>query len=87
MNLTLSLKFFSFLGYLNFSPVFPGHVVKNDLIRKRKLISIFLTSKTVKQVITIHILPNISRSKCNKTMKFRQLIEYNVRIGFLQNSC
>ena len=25
----------------------------------------------------IHILPNISRSKGNQTIKFRQLIEYN----------
>ena len=30
---------------------------------------------------TIHILPNISQSKGNQTMKFGQLIEYN-RIFF-----
>ena len=36
------------------------------------------------QTIAIHILPNISQSKCNKTMKFGQLIEYNKGNIFLQ---
>ena len=31
------------------------------------------------QTIAIHILPNISQSKGNQTMKFDQLIEYNER--------
>ena len=31
------------------------------------------------QIITIHTLCNISRSKDNPTMKFVQLIEYNMR--------
>ena len=31
------------------------------------------------QTIAIHILSNISRSKDNQTMKFGQLIEYNMR--------
>ena len=30
---------------------------------------------TRQKTITIHILPNISRTKANQTMKFRQLIE------------
>ena len=34
----------------------------------------------------IHILPNISRSKGNQTMKFDQLIEYNIRNIFLEKS-
>ena len=29
------------------------------------------------KITAIHILPNISRSKGNQTMKFGQLIEYN----------
>ena len=29
------------------------------------------------QAIAIHILPNISQSKSNQTMKFGQLIEYD----------
>ena len=39
------------------------------------------------QTITIHILPNISQSKGNQTMKFGQLIEYNKRNNFLQKVC
>ena len=34
------------------------------------------------QTIAIHILPNISQSKGNQTMKFGQLIEHNKRIVF-----
>ena len=36
-------------------------------------------SQPGKQAITIDILPNISRSKGYHTIKFGQLIEYNVR--------
>ena len=35
--------------------------------------------QSVQQIIAIHILPNISRSKGNQAMKFNQLIEYNMR--------
>ena len=35
---------------------------------------------------SIHILPNISRSKGNQTMKFDQLIEYNMRNIFVEKS-
>ena len=41
--------------------------------------SSFWMSQPGKQTIPIHILPNISRSKSNHTMKFGQLIEYNMR--------
>ena len=34
----------------------------------------------------MHILPNISRSKGNQTMKFGQLIEYNFRNIFPETS-
>ena len=37
-------------------------------------------------VVTIHILPNISRSKGNQTTKFGQLIEYTMRNVFLEES-
>ena len=37
--------------------------------------------------ITIHTLPNISRSKDNQAIRFGQLIEYNMRNIFLQKSC
>ena len=69
-----SWKLFSFLRYLDFCPDYFGH-----LIKQLTLISKFMTSQTEKQIITIHILPNISRSKGNQTIKFHQFIEYNKR--------
>ena len=33
------------------------------------------------------MLPNISRSKLNQTMKFGQLIEYKMRNIFLEKTC
>ena len=52
---------------------------KNGLIKKIRLTSKFMTSQPGKQTTAIHILPNISRSRGNQTMKFGQLIEYNMR--------
>ena len=43
-------------------------------------------SQPGKQTIAIHILPKISRIKGNQTMKFDQLIEYNMRNIFLEKS-
>ena len=57
------------------------------MIRKIRLISKCMTSQPGKQNIAIHILPNISPSKGNKTMKFGQLIEYNITNIFLEKSC
>ena len=37
-----------------------------------------MTSQPGQQAIAIHILPNISRSKDNQTLKFGQLIECNM---------
>ena len=37
-----------------------------------------MTSPTGKQIITIHILPDISRSNDNQILKFGQLIEHKV---------
>ena len=45
-----------------------------------------MTSQTGKQIITIHILPNISRSKANQAMNFGQLIAYSMRNIFLEIS-
>ena len=33
----------------------------------------------------MHILPNVSRSKSNLTIKFGQLVEYNMRNIFVEN--
>ena len=46
-----------------------------------------MTSQTGQGIITIHILPNIPRSKSNHAMKFGQLIKYNVRNIILQELC
>ena len=43
-----------------------------------------MISQAGKQPIAIHILTIISRSKGNHTMKFSQLIEYNIRNIYLE---
>ena len=45
-----------------------------------------MTLQTGQQTITIHILPNISRSKNNQTKKNGQLIEFNMTNAFLKKS-
>ena len=45
-----------------------------------------MTSETGKQIIAIHILPNISRGKSNMTAKFDQLREYDLKNFFLGKS-
>ena len=39
-----------------------------------------MTSQPSLQTIAIHVLPNISQSKGNQTIKFGQLIEFNLKI-------
>ena len=46
-----------------------------------------MTSQTGQQIITTHILPNISKSKGNKTTKFVKLTEYNIRNISRRKSC
>ena len=57
---------------------------KNVFIRKIKLISRFMTSQLGKQTVTVNILPSISRSKDNQTMRYGLLIEYNMTNTFLE---
>ena len=80
-----TLEVFSFSRYLNFCL---GILVigKNDPIKMVRLLSKFMKSQPEKQTTAIHILPNISRSKCDEVMKFGQLIEYNMRNIFLEKS-
>ena len=59
------LEIFTFLCWL-FS------YVEKRFDKKVGLIPKFITSQTGQQIITIHILPNISRSKGNQTMKLSQ---------------
>ena len=49
------------------------------LIGNIRLISKFMAPQFGSQRSTIHVLPDISRSKGNMTMKFGQLIEYYKR--------
>ena len=85
MRFISSQKLFLFSRYLSFCLDFLV-MQQNDLIKKIRLISIFMTSQTGYQTIVIYILPNVSRSKGNQTMKFGQLIEYNMRNIFLEKS-
>ena len=46
-----------------------------------------MTFQPGNQTIAIHILPIISGSKSNQTMKFGQLIKFKARNIFLEKSC
>ena len=70
------LKIFKFLSR------FFGHVGKTTWLEW--LTSKLMTSQPGLQTIAMHILPNISQSKGNQTIKFGQLIEYNKSNIFLQ---
>ena len=45
-----------------------------------------MTSQPGYQTIAIHVLPNISRSKGNQTIKFGQVIQHNKKNIFIQKS-
>ena len=45
-----------------------------------------MTSRTEQQIITIHILSNISTGKDSQAVKYGQLIQFNARNIFLQHS-
>ena len=45
-----------------------------------------MTSQPGWQTIVIHVLPKISRSERNQTMKFGQLTKYNMRNIFPEKS-
>ena len=75
-------KLFSFSRYLSYCLDFLV-MYRDSLIKKIRLIANFMTSQPGYQTIVIQILPNISRSKGNPTMKFAQLIECNMRNIFL----
>ena len=75
------------LRYSYFCPEFLVTQKRLRLIRRLKLIPKSMASLTGQQIITIHLLTNISRSKSNQAMKFGQLIEHKVRNIFLQKPC
>ena len=53
------------------------------MIKKIRQISKFMTPHPGSQIFAIPILPNIPRSQGNQTMKFGQLIVYNISNIFL----
>ena len=78
------LKIYTFLSWLFCH-------AEDSLIRRLRLTSKFMTSSTVWQITThkwkqVHIFCNISRSKSNHTIKFDQLIQYNLINIFLEIS-
>ena len=68
--------------HLNLGPDFFGHVGKR--LDKKAKVSFNIYDVTARLTVTINILPNISRSKGIQTMKFGQLVEYNMRNIFLE---
>ena len=75
LNTLLVLMIFKFLFWISV-------MSKNDLIRKIRLISKFMTPQSGKQIVAKHILTNISRRKGNQAMIFGQFIERNMRNFF-----
>ena len=73
------LKIFKFSSWLF------CHVAK-QLDLKDKVNSEFYDATSRLTNIVINILRNILRSKRNQTMKFGQIIEYNMRNTFLEKS-
>ena len=78
------LKVLSYLRYLHFPPNFLV-MQENGLIRKLKFVSKLMTSNIGTQIITIHIFPNISRSKDNQEMKLVRLTDFNVDSFFFKS--
>ena len=70
------LKIFKFLFWLF------GHVSKR--LDKKDKVHFKFYDVTAWLTIVIRILPNISRSKGNLTIKFGQLIEFNMRNIFIE---
>ena len=60
------LKIFKFLSC-------PFGQVENRMIREVRLTSKFVASQPWKQIIAMHMLPNISRSKGNEALEYGQL--------------
>ena len=56
------------------------------MIRKIRLNLKFIKLITEKKINVKHILPNKFRSNSNQTMNIYQLLKYNVRNIFIQNS-
>ena len=71
-------QIFSFLFWLF------GHAEK--WLNHKNKVNFKIKSQPGKQKIAMHLLPNISRSKGNQTVKLGQLIEYTWKTFFLEKS-
>ena len=80
-----TLKAFFSLTILKFLFWLFGHAWK--WLDKKEQVNFRIYDATTWLTIAIQVLPNISRSKCNQTVKFGQLIECNIRNIFLEKSC
>ena len=67
------LKALFALKIFTFLSLLFGYVEKFDVTKRQK-------------IITIYVLPNISRSKGNQTTKFGQITEYNMKYIFFKKS-
>ena len=76
------MKYFAKYG----KPLFSYVEKLLEYFRKTRLILQLMRSQPRKQTIAIHTLLNISRTKGNQTIKFGQLIKYNIRNIFLEKS-
>ena len=74
-------KLFWLLRYLNLCSEFLA-TQESSLIRKLRKVSKLMTPQTEQQIITIHILPDLSRNKGSRTVKFDLFIEYNIENNF-----
>ena len=81
----LPYNLFLFSKYFNFCLDFLV-IKKNALIKTIRLTSKFVTSQPGKETFAMHILPSISKSKGNQTMKFGQLINITWGTFFFKNT-
>ena len=72
---------FSFLRFLNFGPVFFGHIGKR--VDKEVNVNFKIHGVINCKRNNCNILPNISRTKGNQAMTFGQLTGYTMRHNFL----
>ena len=78
-------KLFSFWRYLSFCSDFFFHVGKWLDVKVKVNFKIYHIANW--EIIETHTLSSVSRSKGNQTIKFGQLVEYNIRNIFFENSC
>ena len=82
----LSKKLFSFLWHSNTFSDFFGSAEKR-LDQKDEVNFKIYDLINYETNTSVYVLPSISKSKDNQTIKFGQLVEYDLRNIFLKKSC